>query len=401
MRAAGTPLLITSDGETELKRIKIGGKDGKHNEQWLQQIVHRHPTCLPMDQIEPGFSTLHPICMELPVPSGFVDNLLMTAEGDIVIVEAKLWGNPQARREVVAQALEYANNLFGMDYAAFEQAVLKADHDGRGKPTSLYGMFGDADTLDEPAFVDAVTMNLCNGRIVVLIAGDGIRTDAEALVSSLQSHGGFHFTFALVELAVFAGQNIDEYIVAPRTIAQTVMIERGIVRVQDDRVSVTSVQGEGVSVAPKSHERMSITSESFYDAMRNLSPALPDQIEALVGQLSKLGVYADFQRSLNFKWDGPHGKPINLGYIVRQGEVWTDMVGQTLTDKTLARDYVDDLAHRTGTEVKVFEKSGNATVAINGSPPKIQDFIERGDAWAEAIESFMDRMNERAQSQDQ
>ena len=110
MRADGRPVMVTGEVSRVLQRERIGGKDGHHDEQWLQHLVHRHPTCIPMDQIEPGLPELIPVCMELPLSSGYLDNLLMTPEGDIVIVEVKLFGNPQARREVVAQALDYASS---------------------------------------------------------------------------------------------------------------------------------------------------------------------------------------------------------------------------------------------------------------------------------------------------
>ena len=174
MRADGTPILVTGDTSKTLLREQIGGADGRHDEQWLQTLIHRHPSCLPMDQVEPGLPGLVPVCLELPLPSGYLDNLLMSPEGDIVIVEAKLFRNPQARREVVAQALDYATSLFGMDYDGLEKAVLKASFDEAEKPARLYDLFSDADTLEEPAFVDAVSMNLKNGRIVVLVIGDGI-----------------------------------------------------------------------------------------------------------------------------------------------------------------------------------------------------------------------------------
>ena len=68
----------------------------------------RHPSLLPVDQIEPAFNTVVPICIELPMKSGFLDNLLVTPAGDLALVECKLWRNPEARREVVAQIIHYA-----------------------------------------------------------------------------------------------------------------------------------------------------------------------------------------------------------------------------------------------------------------------------------------------------
>ena len=104
--ATGTPLFVS--GDTSDRLVRASGLE----ERWLQELIHRHPGCLPMDQIEPGLGGLMPVCMELPLRVGFVDNLLMTPQGNLVIVEVKLWRNPESRRRVVAQALDYATALF-------------------------------------------------------------------------------------------------------------------------------------------------------------------------------------------------------------------------------------------------------------------------------------------------
>src|SRR5262249_29505379 len=144
------------------------------------------------------------VCCELPTAHGYIDNLMMTSSGDIVIVEAKLWRNPQARREVVGQALDYASCLFGMSYEEFEFAVTKGHFADRKPPKTLYELFESSpDVPAEKDFVDAVSANLSGGSIVVIVLGDGIRAEVKLLAQALQSHAGFHFTFALVELNVF------------------------------------------------------------------------------------------------------------------------------------------------------------------------------------------------------
>jgi hypothetical protein len=86
-----------------------------YNEAWLQRLIMRQPSLMPVDQIEPAFSTLVPFCMELPMQCGFLDNLLLTPTGDIALVECKLWRNPEARREVIAQIIDYAKEISGWD----------------------------------------------------------------------------------------------------------------------------------------------------------------------------------------------------------------------------------------------------------------------------------------------
>jgi hypothetical protein len=64
---------------------------------------------------------LIPVCRELPLEFGFgrtgaLDNLFLTRSGGLMLVEAKLWRNPEARRSVIAQAMEYAASLFRLSY---------------------------------------------------------------------------------------------------------------------------------------------------------------------------------------------------------------------------------------------------------------------------------------------
>ena len=107
--ATGTPIMVSRRESTPLPRAT------GWSERRLQELIHDHPTCLPLDQIEPGIGRLVPVCMELPLRVGSVDNLFVTPEGNLVLVEVKLWENPEARRKVVAQALDFATALFRID----------------------------------------------------------------------------------------------------------------------------------------------------------------------------------------------------------------------------------------------------------------------------------------------
>lgn len=386
MRADGTPIMVSGGVSTTLQRQAIGGKEGHHNERWLQRLIHRHPVSIPMDQIEPGLPTLVPICMELSLPCGYLDNLFMTPYGDIVIVEVKLFRNSQARREVVAQALDYASALFGMQYETLEEAILKSDFDGAQAPTRLYELFTDSDTLDEPAFVDAVNMNLKNGRIVVLVIGDGIRSDVENLVRGLQSHAGFHFTFALVEFAVFQGSE-ENFFVVPRTLATTYMIERGIVRIDDQRGEV--IAAPEYSRGASSASTQTITSEQFYEALSELSPELPGRLKAFIEKLSELGIYPEIKRSLIFRWSTPSGKLLNMGIIERNGSFLTSEMGKS----SAVGVYMGALAKCFNGEVKQYDK-GNGLVIVDGKTPHIGSLLDKQGDWLATIAKYQDQIRE-------
>jgi hypothetical protein len=71
--------------------------------------------------------------MELPLASGFVDNLYATPDGDLIVGETKLFRNPEARREVVGQVIDYAKDLSALSYEQLEDAIKRAEApDGDG-----------------------------------------------------------------------------------------------------------------------------------------------------------------------------------------------------------------------------------------------------------------------------
>lgn len=125
--------------------------------------MFEHPEVLPLAEIEGAIEGLISVCREMPTPHGRIDNLFITADGQIVIAEAKLWRNPQARRDVIAQALDHASCLFRMSYAEFESAALNGQFGGGQKPRSLWELVPDGMRRPEPEFIDAVSRNLRRG----------------------------------------------------------------------------------------------------------------------------------------------------------------------------------------------------------------------------------------------
>jgi len=404
MRAAHVrPVLVGPQGGSRPLEAAILGSGG-YNEAWLQNLIHRHPDCLPVPEIEPGFGELISAGMEIPTRHGPIDNLLITPEGQIVLVEAKLWHNPQARREVVAQALDYATCLFEWDYEELERAVLKAGFGEAGKPARLYDLVASKEGLSLPAFVDAINTNLAKGRILILVIGDGIRTEARKLASTLQSHAGAHFTFGLVELAVFQTGESGDVLVCPRIIAQTEMISRGVVEILDRRTVVSPPQepsGPATSRAtskPSRPQPESITADEFYDAMATIRSDLPDRLRSFLASLQPFGVEADFQRSLNLRWEPPAGRPINLGTIQRNGQIWTDAVNAQ-APQDLAHAYIEQLAAAFGMEIEKEAFKGSWHVRTKGHAPRIVEVADKLEAWTVAIERLTTQIRSRLANQ--
>lgn len=228
-----TPMLIAADGGSAVPLTSLAGEAHGYDEGVIQALVHAHPAVLPVAEIDPIFVDPVPICRELNTPAGPIDNLLVTPAGLPVLVECKLWRNPQARREVVGQILDYAKEL-GRWTAADLQREVSRRVPGRANPVlELVREAGHA--VDEADFTDALTHNLRRGRFLLLIVGDGIREGVEAIAEYLSGQAGLHFTLGLVELPIFATPDGGRLVV-PRVLARTTLITREVVAVPDGYV---------------------------------------------------------------------------------------------------------------------------------------------------------------------
>lgn len=377
-KCRGTPVIIAADREHRLERITLGGI---HSEAWLQKLMHDHPSVLPIDMIEPAFGEPISIAREVPCTTGFIDNLFLTPSGEIILVEAKLWRNAEARRKVVAQALDYVAALTAMDYPAFEAMLLR----GAGvKAASLYSLLaGHPDAYDEPDFVDAVGSNLKRGRMLVLAVAEGIREETESLVGLLQSHAGAHFTFALVELGCWRDAETGAIICVPDTLAQTVMIERGIVVIEAGVPKVLPVPSRNLDAKPQT-----LSEAMFYEELAKQDPQLPDALQAFFKLVEPLGVFPEQKATLNIKAIHPDsGKTINLGYIPKTGKLWTDAVMANVP-RAITVAYTRRLCDLIGGQLS---KTNGTSVTTNGSAaPSVSALLPaHAEEWANAIAELL------------
>lgn len=256
-----SPLKITSDGAVEkLDKVSIAAGQGRFNEAFIQELVFKNPESLPIDQIDRSFTPLIPVCKELRTPAGPLDVLYVTPEGRLVILEAKLWRNPEARRKVVAQILDYAKELRHWDYEDLQREVSRATKE---KGNVLYQLISQYSDIDEADFVDEINRTLSSGRFLLLIVGDGIREGAAAITDFLSDVGNMEFTFGLVELAIYESRN-TELIIQPRVLAKTVIIQRTVVSLRDGKLELSDSSSEEQQSPKEENERPLKPHEEFY-----------------------------------------------------------------------------------------------------------------------------------------
>ncbi|PRY69866.1 hypothetical protein [Halomonas ventosae] len=137
---------------TTARRAPLGFTDGR-NEAWLRDLLADNPDLLPIEEVDPSFAPLVPLCTELSTEAGPVDAVFISPSGRLTLVECKLWRNPEARRKVIAQILDYTRAVSQWSYADLQRRVAAAT--GRKGNVPFEAARELQPDLDEAAFVDA------------------------------------------------------------------------------------------------------------------------------------------------------------------------------------------------------------------------------------------------------
>jgi hypothetical protein len=367
--------------------MRAGKAGGGYNELWLQELIQAHPALLPIAEIEPGLAAPVPVCLELSVPSGYVDNLMITSDGGVVVVETKLWRNPEARREVVGQILDYAKDLSRFSYETLERAVALARREAGFKLFPL--VCPDAEPEAEARFIDAVSRNLRLGRFLLVIAGDGVQESAEQLGDFLQRHIGLHFTLAMVEMSLWRSPGGD-VLVQPRILAKTVQIERAVVRLEEG-VGLVPVRIEPVAAAAS--KPITLSAETYYEELARTDAALPARLKAFFAEAEGLGVFPDVKRTLSVKWRSPEGREFLLGMVDREGGMGTDSAhsaAQAIGRIDLSHAYQDRLAALVpGAAVRKTPKDIGWRVVVGDRNLPVAALLDHQDGWLAAIADYV------------
>lgn len=224
-------LVFLGSGDTP-QVVARAAEGSAERESQMRDLIHDHPGVLPVHALDPSLGRVFAVAKELSIPGvGFVDVLLADEHGRLIVAECKLWRNPQARREVIGQILDYARELSRWGYEDLQRQISARQRRGGNV---LYELAREAGSdLDEASFVDRVTRDLAAGRFLLLIVGDGITEGTRRIGEYLRDQPGLAFEFGLIEMAEYryadaAGQ--ERTIIQPRILAQTTVIERHVIR---------------------------------------------------------------------------------------------------------------------------------------------------------------------------
>ena len=391
--AHAAPIMIVSGGRpAALQRLSLGSADhkGEEREAFIQNLVHDHPEVIPMADIAPPFMPLVSVCKELPTSAGFLDNLWVTPDGGIVLGECKLFRNPEARRQVIVQALDYARAVAGLGYEELEAAARKA----LGSPSmTLWSLVSGQSALEQAQFVDAISRRLRRSHFMVLIIGDGIQEGVESLTSYLQLHAGLHVGLALVDLSIWRDGD-NRLLVLPRIPLHTLLVERGVVTVGPS--GEVKVQPPGDQVASKqsaSPRTFTISEQEYFDQLEQRHPGVGAQLRAFLTDVSALGVVPEFRKSLVLRWNASPDFDASPGYIGTDGFVWLSNgwnSAKRLGRPQAGENYLRSVASIVGGHVRRPEKNWPDVTGPNGRQVELSELLKTPEKWKAAIAQLIE-----------
>jgi hypothetical protein len=219
----------------------------------LQHLLIESPSLIPIDEIREGVSPLVFAVGEFGLPgSGNTDILAFSADGDIAIIECKLAANPESRRKVIGQILEYASYLWGMSDREVDSRVQRL----RGKNLPDLIEEAVAGEWDRASFENGVTQSLANGAFTLIIVVDEINDELRRIIRYINDCSKSAFSLHALEVRRFQAGGIE--IIVP--------------------------QLHGLSAKPRTQgsERKKWTRDEFFRALsENVEPGIVTIVEDL------------------------------------------------------------------------------------------------------------------------
>ena len=137
---------------------------------------------------------------------------------------------------MIGQILDYAKELSRWKLEDLEREVSRQLRNETGKVTRLYELVRNLpDALGEAEFNDELARGLRRGEFMLLIVSDGIRESAGAIAAFVENSGTLHFTFGMVEMAVYRMPG-DSLLLCPRVLAQTAIVRRTVISLESERM---------------------------------------------------------------------------------------------------------------------------------------------------------------------
>jgi hypothetical protein len=210
-------IIITKAGKNAVKVEKSGFAQ----EDYLQKYICDNPDSIPLYDIQQDIRLLI-VAREFLTQTGSIDALGVDQDGEIYVIETKLYKNPD-KRLVVAQVLDYGASLWGTSRDPdqfFDQidSVKKLGTGGFDQRVKDFFELEDSQTAELRA---AVKKNLADGKFRFVVLMDKLHQELKKLILFINRSSKFQL-FA-VEMEYYKHE--DSEIVIPKLFGAEVISE--------------------------------------------------------------------------------------------------------------------------------------------------------------------------------
>lgn len=269
------------------------------DEAYIQKLIANHPAILPVSDFRYDVGQLLAVGREVFTQSGAIDNLFLSTNGYVVIVETKLWRNPESRRQVISQILDYVKDIATKSFEWIEEIWNQQTNQPLTQAISEL----EGEEINEAEFVDRVNASLNRGDVISLIVGDGINTQLEELVTHLtRDSANLRYTLGMVSITCYRMPNQADLLVIPEIVNEVQPVERAYVRVELDEqlagnVNVKSVAKETTQKF-QTKRRPSLTEDELFRSLKQeLTKEEWSKVEEFFNEVEQLGIHLDFKSS--------------------------------------------------------------------------------------------------------
>ncbi len=292
------------DGAPSLALERCSARDLGLGESWFRDAIFATPELVigPCRAAGVTDDDWYSWAREFRVEVGSIDVLLISSQGRVAIVETKLSTNPELRRRVLAQALDYLTHLSD----ALDASMPSIPIDANG---------------DFVADVDDIQECVQQGDVLVIIVSDDVDPRVAKLSRSLIADNLVkEWDLALIDLALYRtpGAISGEHLVVPHVRNLVWSEPRQVVRVvvQGERPSARIVV-ERVTREPEESGRQKWNEAQFFAALETKNVSLG--VRELAAKLGELALQCP--ESVSLWWGtGSHGSMVlkRSGYSLIQ-----------------------------------------------------------------------------------
>jgi hypothetical protein len=234
---------------------KVVESSGYNNESHLQALMAEDPTLVPVADLGSSISPFVIAVREVTLHgSGSLDILAFNETGDMAVMECKLADNPEIRRKVIGQIVEYAAFLNKLDYEQLDEVVLRRS--GQHLHKLMEAKVADPE-WDVTDFQAAVERNLSEGRFSLIIVVDRMDDTLAVTLEYLNTCGFRNVSLHALEMSHLSDDEME--------------------------ILIPQVHGGGSPPPPPSGSRPTWTEDDFLrQVAEKAAPAIQDSVRQLL-----------------------------------------------------------------------------------------------------------------------